>query len=172
MMRFLALLIGMILMTLPKISKTDDNAGPPQVAPKSAIEQLRVWEPPAVVYSLSTIGRNIEHNGESLRCYTVQEGKQVLMPMFADYRSLSRVAWLAKAAIAEHKALVAGMNTKLELKEGMIAFYKDESAQWYNVAQFKKKRLELKERWSWVPWSLLVAGSFAVGIAGITNVSK
>lgn len=164
----MVLLIGMILITSPRISKADDDA----VVQKSAIEQFRLWSPPSVAYSLSTIGRNIEYEGEQLRCYTVQEGKSALTPIFADYRSMYRMSWLAVAAMAEYQAKVSALNTKLTLSESMIAFYRDESDNWYKVSQSKEKLLESKERWSWVPWSMLVAASCAFGITGIASASK
>ena len=174
MSKLLMLIIGILLMVLPRISKTDDSkvddvgAGDPQ----SAIEQLKNWSPPPVAYSLSTIGRTITHDGESLRCYTVQEGKQVLMPMFADYRALYRVAWLWMAARAEYQAIVTASESRARVQDGMILFYKDESENWYKVANAKNNRLELRERWSWLPWALLAAESLVVGIFGIANSSK
>ncbi len=162
----------MSLIISPKISKADDKESSVAVVQKSAIEQFRLWSPPAVVYSLSTIGRNIVHEGETLRCYTAQEGKRVLMPMFADYRATYRMSWLAVAAFAEYRAKVAALDTKLTLTNGLIATYKDELNNWYEVSKTLKYRLDSKERWSWVPWSMLVTSSLVIGIVGIRNSSK
>jgi hypothetical protein len=149
-------------MILPGTSKADDK----DAATGGAISQLDGWTPPQNVYSLSTIGRYVDVDGQQMKCYTAQEGKAVLLPMFADYRSLHRTSWLWWAAKNEYDSKVSAMATKLSIQAGTITFYKDESEHWWKVARSKARQYELSQKWSWVPWALVVVESVAFGVLG------
>jgi len=154
-------MIGASSIALPRTSRSDDKQ------PASAAEQLDGWQPPTVVYSLTTIGRQVDVDGVQMKCFTATEGREVLMPMFADYRALIRMSWLWVAAKAEYEASIATMGTKLKLQDGTIAFYTDESDHWYQVSKVKGNRLERAQRFTWVPWAIVVLESLLVGGLGV-----
>lgn len=134
-------------------------------------EKKPEWKPPTVVYSLSTIGRYIEHEGDKLRCYTADEGRMVLIPMFADYRALFKAAWLWEAERTELLHQIDLLERMLSITTSEVAFYKDKSDNWQAIAKAKANKLELSQRWTWVPWSLVVIESLAVGIIGVKNMA-
>lgn len=153
-------------MLLPGTSIGEDSDAD-ESGTEEEVDDLDGWKPPTVVYSLTTIGMDIDHDGHRMRCYTAKEGRAVLLPMFADYRALHRMSWLWMAAKAEFEAKLSLMDTKLSLKEGAVSFYMDESDHWREVAKARSKRLRLSEKWSWVPWAIVVVESLAVGVIGV-----
>jgi len=139
---------------------------------KTAIDELDGWTPPARVYEISNIGRNVELEGEKLRCYTVEEGRQVLLPMFADYRSLWDTSRLWVAAKAEFENKISLLENKIDLQANQIAFYQDESEHWYKVSLVKENKLRNVQKWAWVPWSLLVVENLVVGVLGVVAIGN
>jgi len=157
----------MILILWPRTSSAEDNTEAGEAATKSAVEELDGWTPPSQTYAISNIGRNIEQDGVQYKCYTPEEGRSVLLPMFADYRALLRVAWLWMAAKAEFEAMISAANTKLDLFKLQLAFYQDEAENWMNIAKARAQKFELAQKWAWVPWALVVAESLVVGVVGV-----
>lgn len=128
------------------------------------------WSPPTKLYSITTVGRHVMHDGESLRCYTLTEGKQVLIPMFADYRALFEASWVWEAQRAELESTILTLKAKIALNEGAISFYQDEADHWRKIAGDRDLKLERSKRWSWVPWGIVVVQSIAVSIVGISSI--
>lgn len=164
------LMTGMIFLITSTVSSADDNKELPTDNASGEIETK--WAPPSVVYSISTIGQTISHDGKQMRCYTVEEGKQVIIPMFADYRALFKAAWLWEAQRAEYEAIISTLKTKLVLRKGAVAFYKDDSEHWRAVAKMRVEQLESSGKMDWVPWTLVVLESLAFGVVGVWAASK
>lgn len=135
-------------------------------------DKTESWSPPAVFYSLSVIGRTIEHDGQQMRCFTADEGRQVLLPMFSDYQALFRAAWIWEAQKAEYEATISEIETGIKHQKGVIAYYQDDAEHWREVAKERVKQLESSKKLDWVPWTLVVVESLAFGAFGVWSAAK
>jgi hypothetical protein len=125
----------------------------------------RKWEKPNEKHAMPP-GEIITVDGDSMRCYTLHEGK-IISRLVNDYNDLFNQAIRWKFIRLEYEAKVAGLEIQLKASEGLASEYKN-NAEWYRKL-WKSTRNEFYldskfERWRWLPWFLPALMGAAWGI--------
>jgi hypothetical protein len=123
-------------------------------------------------------GTDIVHEGVEVRCFTVEEGKKI-KHLVIDYDDLyyAAIRWEGIRRGLESK--IAGLELRLELHQEMVTELQSDRQWWKKLFQAEHKyrmkiemTIQKKDRWRWVPWTLVVVESLTMGVIGTINATK